>query len=293
MICPLCASEHTRFLFPIKDHSISKESFELRTCLDCQHQFTFPFPSLEDLPRYYQSDVYISHTDSQEGWFNRAYQIIRRFALGQKRQLIQEFTGKMMGNLLDYGCGTGAFLNAMQRRQWKVQGMEPDAGAREKAEKLLDQPLLSPEDWAKLHGQSFDAITLWHVLEHVPDPNALIPKLKSVLSSSGVLVLALPNRDAWDAQHYGTYWAAYDVPRHLHHFNPQIIKNLMASHGFELVGTRPMWFDAFYVSLLSEAYRKGYKNVISAFVMGLYSNLKAWIKPGTCSSQIYLFKIRN
>jgi 2-polyprenyl-3-methyl-5-hydroxy-6-metoxy-1,4-benzoquinol methylase len=189
---------------------------------------------------------------------------------------------------LDVGCGTGAFLNTMLQAGWDATGLEPDETARKNAQELYQvQPLSSPEIF-NLPEQQYDAITMWHVLEHVHQLHEYIDQLKKLLKPSGKLIIAVPNFTSADGQHYKSHWAAYDVPRHLYHFSPASMKKLMELHGMQVIEHKPMWFDSFYVSMLSEKYKNGKDNLISAFFRGLLSNIAAMGNHQKCSSVIYV-----
>jgi 2-polyprenyl-3-methyl-5-hydroxy-6-metoxy-1,4-benzoquinol methylase len=110
----------------------------------------------------------------------------------------------------------------------------------------------------------FDAITMWHVLEHVHDLSAYIQQLKSILRDNGKILIAVPNYTSLDAKIYQQYWAAYDVPRHLYHFSPRSVQMLMEKHGLKIIQYKPMWYDSFYISLLSSKYRNGKTNWMAA-----------------------------
>ena len=134
-----------------------------------------------------------------------------------------------------------------------------------------------------------EAITLWHVLEHVTDMPETLAFFKAKLKKDGVLIIAVPNHVSYDAQYYKEFWAAYDVPRHLHHFDLKSMKALLQNDGFKLVETKPMKFDSFYVSMLSEKCKTGSVNLLKAFWIGLCSNFKAK-DSSSYSSTIYIFK---
>ena len=189
---------------------------------------------------------------------------------------------------MDAGCGTGAFLNEMRNSGWGITGLEPDETARKNAIELFNINPLPSNKIFDLPPQSFDAITMWHVLEHVHQLQEYLAQLKKLLTKNGRLFIAVPNYTSYDAQHYNQYWAAYDVPRHLYHFSPQSIKTLMAAHGLQVKKIMPMWFDSFYVSVLSEQYKNSKGNVVGAFITGLVSNLKALGNEEKCSSLIYI-----
>jgi 2-polyprenyl-3-methyl-5-hydroxy-6-metoxy-1,4-benzoquinol methylase len=266
--CPICG--HTSITtFPgVQDFSVSKEMFSLNTCSSCGFLFTSNPPDKSSIGKYYQSDAYISHTDGKKGFIEQVYQLVRKRTVAGKRKLVEEVVNKKRGTILDYGCGTGAFLHEMNSFGWTIKGIEPDAGARAKAEKTTSSTIFLPDQLSDLESGGFDAVTMWHVLEHVHDLDWTIQQLKRVIKPSGKLFIAVPNNDAFDANYYGKFWAAYDVPRHLYHFTPATMKVLMDKHGFNIIETKPMWFDSFYVSMLSEKYKTGKTGYIAAFFIG-------------------------
>lgn len=283
--CPVCSSSSINPLLTVKDHSISKEEFIIWQCSHCALRFTQDVPDEDSIGAYYQSEDYISHSNSQKGFINKAYQVVRNYTLKQKAKLIKGFT-KEKGRILDVGAGTGAFLNTMKQQHWDVVGIEPDAGAREQAKKLFDLQLHEADTLKDLPPSNFDAITMWHVLEHVHQLHHYVERLKEMIKQDGKIFIAVPNYTSLDAELYGNFWAAYDVPRHLYHFSPQSMYKLMELHGLKIIATKPMWFDSFYVSLLSRKYKSG--NMIAAGVSGLRSNMKAIRNKERCSSVIYI-----
>lgn len=286
--CPNCGSKNISFIISAKDHTLSGEEFEIWECNNCTQRFTQNIPGKEDIETYYQSKNYISHSDTSTGFVNNMYHKVRKHTLIQKRKLIEKTTGKKQGNILDVGAGTGAFLNAMKMANWKVTGIEPDKNAREKAKELYGIHIEESEKMNSLPLQSFDAITLWHVLEHVHDLHENAEQLKNLLSSNGKLFIAVPNYTSYDAKIYKEYWAAYDVPRHLYHFSPLAMKNLLQNHGLKVEKIKPMWFDSFYVSMLSEQYKTGNSHPLKAILNASISNLKALFYKSKCSSLIYI-----
>lgn len=269
----------------VKDHSISKEAFDLYRDESIDLVFTYPQPSNSKLAAYYESEDYISHTDGKRSLFEKAYQFVKGIALKKKVNLINELQLNK-GILLDIGAGTGDFLSVAKRDGWQTIGVEPNEKARSSAilkkVKFIDSII-------ELESNSVDIITMWHVLEHVPDIQAQIKELKRLIKPNGAIVIAVPNFNSYDAKHYKDFWAAYDVPRHLWHFSRQSIKVLFEREKLQLVKTVPMVFDAFYVSLLSEKYKTGKMNFVSAFIIGLKSNWKG-ITSKEFSSHIYIIK---
>ncbi|MFN3841237.1 MAG: class I SAM-dependent methyltransferase [Cyclobacteriaceae bacterium] len=291
-ICPVCGSSiSTTYLTPA-DHALSKEVFTLRKCTTCSLVVTSPRPSEDELPRYYRFNDYISHSGkTTSGFLTILYNIARSFTLKWKRAIIKrEFT---TGRILDVGCGTGEFLNIMRQSGWEIEGIEPTAVARKKAEGLLNQSVYhSIKD---LPTNRFDVITLWHVLEHVYDLNNTLEQLKKRLNPGGLLLIAVPNHQAFDAQKYEADWAGYDVPRHLWHFNTTSMTALLKRNNLTLTRILPMKLDAYYVSLLSEQYispDKPLKNYLNAFCTGILSNLKAR-KKLNYSSLIFMAKVNQ
>ncbi len=269
-----------------KDHSVSGEEFELMLHPELEMLITKPQP--EDLDGYYESAAYISHTDANKTLLEKMYQTVKRYSLSKKVALMEKYSGEER-TVLDFGAGTGDFLYVAQEKGWKVSGVEPNWGARKKASEkgvnLIDKI-------QKDHSGRYNLITLWHVLEHLPNLEDHIDQLSKLLLPGGTIIVAVPNFNSYDAKHYQEFWAAYDVPRHLWHFSRTAIQKLFGSSGMEVVATKPLIFDSFYVSLLSEKYKTGKSNYISAFLNGLLSNMKAWSSK-EYSSLIYVLKKRE
>jgi 2-polyprenyl-3-methyl-5-hydroxy-6-metoxy-1,4-benzoquinol methylase len=218
--CPACSSVNTTAVMQVKDYTVSGEMFTIHHCNDCTLRFTFPIPDEQHIPAYYKSESYISHTDTNAGIINKIYHLIRKFSLKQKKQWIENATGLHAGNILDIGCGTGAFLHMMKQAGWITTGLEPDEQARKIATVKYHISPLSSEELYHLPLHSFHAITLWHVLEHVHDLHTYLEQIHQLLHPQGKLFLAIPNYTSLDAEKYKNYWAAYDVPRQLYHFSP-------------------------------------------------------------------------
>jgi len=286
--CPVCGSSHINPLLTVKDYSVSGEPFVVWQCTDCSVRFTQDVPTEDAIGPYYQSPDYISHTNTSKGVINKLYQQVRKLTLEQKAKLVTSYTGSSNKKLLDVGSGVGAFLHTMQAKGWNVTGIEPDAEARKVAKQTYGVEALASTALPALPPHSFDAITLWHVLEHVHSLHAYIETLKTLLTANGKLFIAVPNYQAVDAEKYGLAWAAYDVPRHLYHFTPKAMKVLVEQHGLHIIAKKPMPFDSYYISLLSSKYRNGSTNWIAAFYNGFRSNLSAMSDVDKCSSVIYV-----
>jgi 2-polyprenyl-3-methyl-5-hydroxy-6-metoxy-1,4-benzoquinol methylase len=293
--CPVCYAETISNVLQVKDYTVSGDLFVIAECSSCSFRFTQEVPDAASIAPYYKSEDYISHTNTATGLINRLYHFVRNRTIVQKRKLIENRTGIKTGKLLDIGSGTGAFLSEMKQHGWETTGLEPDADARTVAKKVFNIELADTAQLYQLPADHFDAITLWHVLEHVHDLSGYVQQIKSVLHSKGKLFIAVPNYTALDATVYKEYWAAYDVPRHLYHFSPRSMELLMEKHGLKVLQYKPMWYDSFYVSLLSSKYknaclpdRQGKTNWLAACWNGFRSNLAAIGDNKKCSSVIYV-----
>ncbi|MTG97864.1 methyltransferase domain-containing protein [Myroides sp. BIT-d1] len=272
----------------VKDFTVSGEEFDLIVDERLNILRTTPVPSNEVIGDYYLSNDYISHTDRKQTFFEKVYHLIKLYSLNKKVSLINSYHHKK-GVLLDIGCGTGDFLTCAAKLDWNVLGFEPNSKAKTLA---VSKGVEICDDLDTIENGSVDVLTLWHVLEHIPDLDAQVQEFVRLLNKQGVLVIAVPNYESYDATYYKEYWAAYDVPRHLWHFSKESLTKLLENYGFQLESIKPMYFDSFYVSLLSEKYKSGRLNWLKAFRIGCLSNFKAR-KTMNFSSLIYVFKLKE
>lgn len=270
------------------DYTVSRETFSILEDAETGLLVTSPRPEDDALGNYYESEAYISHTDAKTSITDKIYQTVKHFAINKKLDLVQSFEteGK---NLLDVGCGTGDFLAICNKDGWTTLGVEPNSKARTIARNKSGSTVLG--SITEIQDQTFDVITLWHVLEHIPNLDKYTKMLRSLLKPNGILIIAVPNHKSYDARYYKEYWAAYDVPRHLWHFSQNAIVKLFEKINMCVVKIRPMYFDSFYVSLLSEKYKYGRQRFLKAFCIGLLSNFKA-LRTKEFSSLIYIIKNR-
>jgi len=291
--CPSCNSSELNDKLSCIDYTYSKDMFSIQCCSACGLLFTNPRPDEEAIGPYYDNPEYVSHTDTSKGLLFKLYSIVKSYSLKQKRKLLTGLTKQR--TVLDYGAGTGDFSIELSNNGWAVSAYEPEPSAAARiTEKTAEINLLN--SLSDLGKNSVSVVTLWHVLEHVHRLEETLSHFNRVLQSSGHLIIAVPNHTSYDAEFYNGNWAAYDVPRHLYHFNPATLTPLIEKHGYILQEIKPMWFDSFYVSLLSEqisgttGFLKSMFGWSRAFLIGLLSNVFALLDTKKCSSVIYIFK---
>ncbi|MCF6404773.1 class I SAM-dependent methyltransferase [Chitinophaga filiformis] len=285
--CPVCGAGNIHKVLTAKDYTVSGESFDIYHCGHCSGRFTQHVPGPAEIGRYYQSQDYISHSETRKGLINRLYHSVRKITMRSKQNWVKAATGLKQGTLLDIGCGTGAFLHYMKQLGWQVTGLEPDEIARNNAKTLYNIEPLPSSELFSLPAQQFDAITMWHVLEHVHSLHDYLKQIRTLLKPEGSLLIAVPNYTSPDAEHYASFWAAYDVPRHLYHFSPSSMEVLLKQHKIRIVRKHPMVFDGFYVSLLSEKYKTGGNGLFKGFWNGFISYRKGLKNVDRCSSVVY------
>lgn len=286
--CPLCKSGHFNNYIVVKDHSVSKESFTLCKCKNCKLIFTNPRPDQKNIGKYYQSENYVSHSNKGNNLVNILYKTVRSYTLGEKVGWLNSYV-KKKGRLLDYGCGTGHFLNRAQKNGWDTIGVEPNPQAAEIAAKNNKIKIYHSIELFD-NENKFDAITLFHVLEHVHDLSFTLKSLLGKLKKRGTLFIAVPNNDSYDAKNYKENWAALDVPRHLYHFDQNTMSMLAEEFDLRIVDALPMKFDSYYVSLLSDKISQNGNNIFKSLINGYKSNKYAKINNNNYSSLLFILR---
>lgn len=285
--CPWCGSENAQLHLELKDLFLTQEPFKILECKECGLLYTTPRPNKDEIRRYYKSEEYYSHQENKEGFIPKVYEKVKSVNLKNKCGIATE--GKEKGKALDIGCGVGDFLHTMEQHGWDCTGVEPSEDAKVIAKKRIKGQLLSSEEQENLPDNSFDVITMWHVLEHVDDIRWQIQQLHRLCKPGGRIVIALPNYKSYDGQYYKAEWAAYDVPRHLNHFNKATLIKIFEESGLRHVKTEKLVWDAYYISYMSEKYRKHSIPLLRGAFRGLVSNCKAR-KTGEWSSLVYVFE---
>lgn len=289
--CPICKSEQREHFLRCKDYTVSGELFDIQECSNCAFRYTDPRPKEDQLGGYYESEDYISHSNKGKTPIHLIYKFVRQFTIRMKHQLVNRAAGEEPKKILDHGCGTGEFLAHCQKKGWECYGLEPDEGARQQAAQALGDRVAQPGTLWRLEDDAFTIVTLWHVLEHVPDLQGTVKELKRVLAPNGKLLIAVPNCSAPDAQHYEAYWAAYDVPRHLYHFRPPDIRRLFEEKEMKVTEVQPMRLDAIYASMLSEKYQG--RSALKGIWNGIRSNWKADRSSENYSAQLYFIEHKH
>lgn len=290
--CPWCGSEKAQINLWLKDEFLTKEDFHIRECLNCGLLYTMPRPDKEKIGAYYKSEAYYSHQENKKGFIPKVYERVKTINLKHKYRLAT--SGMQPGKLLDIGCGVGDFLHTAEMHGWECIGVEPSEDAKAIAQKRMKGKIITSDELESFSDGAFDVITMWHVLEHVDDLKWQVAQLQRLVKPSGRVVIAVPNYKSYEGQYYKEHWAAYDVPRHLNHFNRITLSKIFKTSGLELVKMDKLKWDAYYISYLSEQYRHHSLPLVRGLYRGFISNCKAR-RSGEWSSLVYVFerKIRN
>lgn len=288
--CHLCSSGVLNTRFACTDHFVSHGKFMIASCTECGFTFTLDHPDENEVGRYYESEEYISHSDTSKGLVNRLYRLARNFMLKRKVQLVKKTTGKKTGNILDIGSGTGYFANAVKLEGWRVEGIEINQKARSFSKNEFQLDVYDPAEISKLRTGNYDCITLWHVLEHFHDPDGYMREIHRLLKPDGRCIIALPNSGSFDAEYFREYWAAWDVPRHLWHFTPETFRKYCEKSMFELINIRPLPLDVFYISILSEKYKGSKISFLRGILIGKWFFIKTLFIKDKASSLVYTLK---
>jgi SAM-dependent methyltransferase len=288
--CPVCSSANISFLLSAADHFVSKEEFPVYNCNSCSFKFTQDIPEGSEIGKYYESEDYISHSDISKSFSDKLYRLARNLMLRKKENLVISLTDTSNGNLLDIGSGTGYFANRMKSSGWNVKGIEINQKARDFSVSHFGLDVVSPDQISSIESGNYDCITLWHVLEHFHDPFNYASEIFRMLKVDGICIVALPNSNSFDSKHYGKYWAAWDVPRHLWHFNPSTLSLFAEKAGFLIKEIHALPLDVFYISLLSEKYKGSSFAFFSGMVKGLWFSIRVLFRKYGSSSLIYILQ---
>ena len=269
----------------IKDHLVSKEDFLVLEHLPGVLK-TQPHITDKELAKYYESAQYISHS-SGTGLFDGVYAFFSRLMLSKKFNLIKKHLDKD-SVVLDFGCGKGAFVSFLSNKGYDSIGIENNKNAI----KQCVENNIKTKPSIKEIATGFKAICFWHSFEHLSNYKQILSSISELIDDHGTVLIALPNYESFDAKYYGSFWAAYDVPRHRFHFSSAGLINTMSDAGFTFIKKHPLLLDAFYVSMLSEKYKNNKLYFLFGFVVGLISNCLGLLSSNF-SSSTYIFKKSN
>ena len=219
--CPACAERDTSIV------QFADPPFRLARCSRCGLRWLLDPPVGEELADFYVSGFYGTAAPRGGPLATALHGLNNAIRLRELRDVAP-------GRLLDVGCGKGRFLAAARDAGWDVVGVEfaPDLAASARlqgvevhAGDFLEVPL----------DGDFDVITMWHVLEHLPDPAKAIARAVELLRPGGRLVVSVPNIDSLQARVGGEDWLHVDLPRHLFHFNPRSLSTLVRRAGLHVL----------------------------------------------------------
>ncbi len=282
--CEVCNSDKVFKKFTVEDFFLTKESFVIKKCKECSFLFTDPAPNKFEISKYYESSRYLSH-NKNKSVFSLIYNIIKKTNLSYKVKKVYKYCSPE--TILDVGCGSGDFIKKMQRKGHVVFGIENNKKAFEISKKITNN-IFSSVDELSNQKIKFDLITFWHSIEHIHDVTGFLKKCLCLLKEKGTIIIAVPNHESYDALHYKRHWAAYDVPRHLYHFNKNSMSLFVQKFNLNISAVLPLKYDSYFVSLMSEKYKKSYFGLIKGLFTGFLSNLKS--KGDNHSSLIYVIK---
>lgn len=283
--CPSCGSDKSQLFLSAPDFRVSHDLFSIHECLECGLHYTKQVPSAETIGTFYKADSYDSHRLDNQTLISRAYRFVRNINIQKKIKWISRYT--KTGRVVDYGCGLGHLVARLKESNFNAEGFEIDADARTLAKNSLGVEIHALESFIKTEDNSIAVLTMWHVLEHVYDLNSDFQQIVDKVEPNGVLFIAVPNFRSLDAKFYKKEWEAFDLPRHLYHFDNKSIADFCSRFGLNLESKIPLRFDSYYVSMRSEKNKK-FGFILRGVFIGWLSNLFAF-RYGY-SSHAYVFR---
>ncbi len=216
-------------LFSACDY-ITGHRFEIARCRGCGFTVTAPQPSGEAMGAYYPAGYYGAETADR---FPAPVEWLQRRLYHRRALWVERFNQNRAGRVLDVGCGRGLLLRAFQRQGWEVQGTELSEPAARYASGTLKLPVrIGSLEELRFPSDHFDAVVMWHVLEHVSDPRVVLAEVHRVLRPGGVFMVGVPNFGSPEARLCRNKWLHLDVPRHLTHFTRDSLRGALAQAGF-------------------------------------------------------------
>ncbi len=209
--------------------TMNQDRFPLVRCNKCGVYALYPAPDDQTLLKYYSSEYY---GKSREKFAGPIARMVSHFQGGRARSVSRIV--KPGGKILDVGCGNGGFLLQMKSRGYEVEGTEWTEQSAQRIPQKSKIPVHTGDLLdLDLPEKEYDAITAWHVFEHLRKPNETLEKIRLLLKPGGYFILSLPNHESWQAENFGRHWFHLDPPRHLHGFGPKSLKVLLRKHRFK------------------------------------------------------------
>ena len=270
----------------VKDYFLTKETFSVSKIKDLDVFQTLPKTDKESINKYYKSKKYLSHNNNKT-FFSSLYLFVKWVSFYFKYRVLKKASSHH-NRLLDFGSGNAYFVSKLNEKGGQAFAYDPFYS--QVSNKTIEQQKVFVNE-SDLITSKFKTVTMWHSLEHVFSYKDTLSLASEILDSKGCLIVACPNYQTYDANYYKEYWAGFDVPRHYWHFSPNGLIEIMANSGFDYINKKPMYFDALYVSMLSEQYKKSKLWFFKGLVVGLVSNIVSLFKKNA-SSYVYVFKKR-
>ena len=232
--CPRCEGEGYRTLYRGADrlYRTTSRNFSVVECNSCGLMRLDPFPTPDELRSFYPESYWWEHDDSL---VNRLAERYRRVVMGDHVRFARAAV-ESGGALLDIGCGGGSFLAAMQDQGVRCFGSDFSAkAAAQCARHAGAQAVCAQLPWLPFQPQSFQTVTMFHVLEHLPNPVAAVEAIAELLPPGGRFIVQTPNASCWQLLLLGERWSGLDVPRHLINFRAEDLEELLEGCGFEVL----------------------------------------------------------
>jgi 2-polyprenyl-3-methyl-5-hydroxy-6-metoxy-1,4-benzoquinol methylase len=264
-----------------KDYLVTQESFVIEE-KEKGISFTRPVIADEEIDKYYNTTDYLSHS-SNKTLMSFFFNLFSKIMVKKKTSFMLGLGGASA--YLDYGCGVGKLISSMNKKGVASYGYDTSLLA---ISICNNKSLNASSNLDDLPNQ-YNLISFWHSLEHVSDHTKVLKKTKKMLSKNGTMVVALPNYDSFDAKFYSKFWAAYDTPRHRVHFTKKGFIKVASQLGFEVVKTKPLFLDSFYISMMSEKYKQSLFYFLKGLFIGALSNL-CFLFTKQASSHVYVLK---
>lgn len=291
-MCPVCFNKKDKIVYFNLDQVYKTRIFNvnkklsINRCLSCGIVFTNPHLSYSDLKDYYTEDYGAFHITERSAFFNKFKDLIKNQTLNQYfnygsrkwwRFLLYLFKFPLAhyplklenGRILDVGCGAGNYLMEVKKLGWEPYGLDPSPIAVKVAKgRGLNNISIGTLPGFKFGSDFFDAVVMFHVFEHIPNPNEVLEEIKRILKPGGTLIIGLPNFNSFGSKIFRKYWAGLSFPLHYFHYNGDTLSLLLERHKFSITGVA-------YANLFSDIFVSSPQNL---FILAAAYNLQLSIQ---------------